>query len=49
VRPRKIGDALRHSPFGGVVREVCVKIGMIAHLLVWTRWLFHFTQLSIVC
>jgi hypothetical protein len=33
MRPRKIGDALRHSPFGGVVREVCVKIGMIAHLL----------------
>jgi hypothetical protein len=29
----KIADGLQDSPFGGVVKEVCVKIGMIAHLL----------------
>jgi hypothetical protein len=33
MRPMKIADGLRDSPFGGVVKEVCVKIGMIAHLL----------------
>jgi hypothetical protein len=34
MRPMKIADGLRDSPFGGVVKEVCVKIGMIAHLLI---------------
>jgi hypothetical protein len=33
LRPLKVGRRCRTSRFGGVVREVCVKIGMITHLL----------------